>query len=137
MLKANAVARVDNLEFLADVVPKTTTYTKLVAEKGQFFKPGPQAASQQRDEDGDHVNGETAPANKGFPRQARDIMDLTNNTDDERTNGHSKDELPENGDDVIMADAGHDHAQRDSTESAMDPIQEQLAMEMAGHQNGA
>ena len=35
MLSATAVARIDNLEFLADVIPKTTTYRQFKEKKAR------------------------------------------------------------------------------------------------------
>jgi hypothetical protein len=34
---ANAVARIDQLEFLSDIIPRTTTYKKAVARKEQLL----------------------------------------------------------------------------------------------------
>jgi hypothetical protein len=36
-LKANAVARIDQLEFLSDIIPRTMTYKKAVARREQLL----------------------------------------------------------------------------------------------------
>lgn len=45
---ANAVARLDNLEFLSDVVPRTTTLKKVQAERAKKEATGASRANGQR-----------------------------------------------------------------------------------------
>jgi hypothetical protein len=40
---ANAVARLDTLEFLSDVVPRTTTFKQFAEERGEDYVPGSDA----------------------------------------------------------------------------------------------
>ncbi|RMJ27449.1 Histone-like transcription factor [Aspergillus sp. HF37] len=62
---ATAVSRIDNLEFLADVIPKTTTYKQFKEKKGKdTHDKGPEMEKGQRtlNEDvapGPKVNGES------------------------------------------------------------------------------
>jgi len=129
---ANAIARVDNLEFLTDVVPKTTTYKKLVAEKGADFKPGPQVELKLLSDDmDDDINGE-GPSNTGLPSNVKDLMNLTADEAPIQNGGQTHDrqeQIQRDGDDVIMGEVSH--AQTNGAAPASDPIQEQLAMEMA------
>lgn len=53
MCEAIAVARIDNLEFLSDVVPKTTTNRRLKEEKAQE-----EASTKVRPGSADGVNGD-------------------------------------------------------------------------------
>jgi len=52
---ANAIARIDNLEFLADVVPKTKTYRQVKEEKAQEEAAAKEGASTATN----GVNGES------------------------------------------------------------------------------
>lgn len=40
-MKANAVARIDNLEFLSDVIPRTTTFKEYKEKKARLVGPLP------------------------------------------------------------------------------------------------
>lgn len=40
-IQANAVARIDNLEFLSDVIPRTTTYKEYKERKARLAEPLP------------------------------------------------------------------------------------------------
>jgi hypothetical protein len=101
---------------LTDVVPKTTTYKKLLAEKGPDFKPGPQIPKALADED---VNDE-GPSNVGLPSYGRDVLGLADAPSQNGQQELGRDE------DVVMGEASH------VLGAVSDPIQEQLAMEMAG-----
>lgn len=57
---ATAVSRIDNLEFLADVIPKTTTYKQFKEKKGKDTTvKGPEMEKGQRT-----LNGNAASASK-------------------------------------------------------------------------
>ncbi|KAI4165504.1 MAG: hypothetical protein LQ342_000914 [Letrouitia transgressa] len=49
---ANAVARIDNLEFLSDVIPKTTTYREYKEKKSRIKRPHAPAQNGQTTLDG-------------------------------------------------------------------------------------
>ncbi|KAL8745511.1 MAG: hypothetical protein Q9190_002363 [Brigantiaea leucoxantha] len=49
---ANAVARIDNLEFLSDVIPKTTTYREYKDKKSKSKRPHASLQSGQTTLDG-------------------------------------------------------------------------------------
>lgn len=40
-IEANAVARIDNLEFLSDVIPRTTTFREYKERKARLIEPLP------------------------------------------------------------------------------------------------
>jgi hypothetical protein len=102
----------DNLEFLTDVVPRTTTYKKFVEEKGRNFKPGSniQTSIIEGSKEPAELNGSESPIPS---RQHLSLQDLGMNGTAERH-------------DAMEVD---DHGTEDS--DSHDPIQEQLAMEMA------
>lgn len=112
------MARLDNLEFLTDCIPRTTTYRKFVSERGRTFKPGsnPQTSIVEGPTDSTDVNGngETVPS-----RQHLSMTEL------------GVDEPIDN--DVTMEE---EEPRAPNEELMHDPVQEQLAMEMAGHGNG-
>jgi DNA polymerase epsilon subunit 4 len=112
------VARIDNLEFLADVVPRTTTYRRFVAERGKDFKPGSNAQGTltETSKETNNVNGSEA---SKHTRQHLSMHDLGINGTEEAAD--------EDAMDVEERNVGED-------EEMHDPIQEQLAMEMAGHE---
>jgi hypothetical protein len=121
------VARVDNLEFLADVAPKTTTYKKLLAEKGPDFKPGPQVTPNYAAPDSEDEGIGEGPSNSNTKDEAAHFVS--------KQNGppilHQANETQKDGEDVVMVEAGNEQTNR--AMALDDPIQEQLAMEMAGH----
>ncbi|TKA55876.1 hypothetical protein B0A55_12539 [Friedmanniomyces simplex] len=85
---ANAVARVENLEFLADVVPKTTTF-KAVKQKqakdGNSAAPNGGLANGQGTLDG-HLGGAQARSEaRATNCAAHDKMDVTVDEDKEAT----------------------------------------------------
>jgi len=120
---ANAVARLDNLEFLTDVIPRTTTYRKFTQERGKNFKPST-AAPASTDETNGMGNGVDVNGH-GSPSTSRQHLSL-------QALGIDEEQPPsrEAGDDVVMRDGYGSQA------VLHDPIQEQLAMEMDNEVNG-
>jgi hypothetical protein len=77
---ANAVARLDTLEFLSDVVPRTTTFKQYTEERGEDYVPGsdlqaptPEALKAMREE---QAAAEAESAVAGPSRQPRVVFEL-------------------------------------------------------------
>jgi hypothetical protein len=122
-----------------------------VQEKGKDVKPGPQALAQTNDEDelqGGHgrSNGESSgPKITGLPNDLKDIMDMT--TDHAPMGGaahlnghlahHERIPVPDVQGDVSMGEAPQNGADEGHSLSTItvDPVQEQLEMEMSGMQH--
>lgn len=90
MRVANAVARIDNLEFLADVVPRTMTYKAFKEKKAA-------KESMSKSETSQLTNGQRTLEQMSRPEQGQDDTDVDmNGTEDghtppEDTNGHAYD----------------------------------------------
>ncbi|KAL8719121.1 MAG: hypothetical protein Q9225_003833 [Loekoesia sp. 1 TL-2023] len=61
---ASAVSRIDNLEFLADVIPKTTTYREYKEKKAKTVKPNARLSSGQT----------TLDNSRALPSRPADVM---------------------------------------------------------------
>lgn len=74
---ATAVSRIDNLEFLADVIPKTTTYKQFKEKRAR------EAAREAAMEKGQRtLNGHTAVENgTGRPSTGPSLLEITANGD--------------------------------------------------------
>ena len=86
MLIANAVARIDNLEFLADVVPKTVTYREFKQQK---------AARAARKQEMLQSGQTTLDASRPAPKAPAEIVEVDDRNPDEQlavaeteVNGH-------------------------------------------------
>ncbi|KAF2816446.1 uncharacterized protein BDZ99DRAFT_458318 [Mytilinidion resinicola] len=119
---ASAVARVDNLDFLADVVPKTMPYKK--------FKEQKAAKAAAEEAEASMLNGESSAAGSKTP------VNGTNGTADSSSdarNGHEKGDDDEGDSDVMEVDRPEPSNPRGDDEAAV-----QLEMEMRGPKvNGA
>jgi DNA polymerase epsilon subunit 4 len=123
---ANAVSRIDNLEFLSDVIPRTTTYKKFVEQRGKNFKPGDSVSATKA-----AAGGQTELSfMSGGSKPHVDILHPA-----EGTNGKGNSTEPE-----VIEDDGEDEDEMDVDEeykasggAIEDDIQEQLAMEMGHH----
>jgi hypothetical protein len=107
-----------------------------VAEKGPDFKPGPQITPTLVPEESEDENGNgEGPSNAGLPSNVKDLMDpATGDASNQNGDGQNHGETQvaqRDGEDVVMGEASHEQTNGAAPES--DPIQEQLAMEMAGH----
>jgi hypothetical protein len=73
------VSRIDNLEFLSDVVPRTTTYKKYVEQRGMNFKPGDSVSEERAKAAGlVEVNGASQvsrPSHESTPRPQEEPVD--------------------------------------------------------------
>ncbi|KKZ60112.1 hypothetical protein EMCG_05137 [[Emmonsia] crescens] len=75
---ATAVARIDNLEFLADVIPKTTTYKQFKETRAKETANGASVSKSQRT-----LNGARVRANGATTRERREdsMLDLNGQGD--------------------------------------------------------
>lgn len=83
LLLATAVSRVDNLEFLADVIPKTTTYKQFKAKENKNNRAGVQKGQKT-------LNGKK----QSEPRSNKGIEHMLNAT---TTNGDKPPAKPSGG----------------------------------------
>jgi DNA polymerase epsilon subunit 4 len=135
---ANAVARLDNLEFLSDVVPRTTTFKKYVNERGKDYRPG---ISAHQTGELSHSQVEERPSSNPAPfGNQRKLVSRPggslhlNGTEGGMRQSNASllaEPLPEpemDQSDAMLIDER-------SVSLSHDPVQEQLAMEMerAGH----
>ncbi|KAF2672243.1 histone-fold-containing protein [Microthyrium microscopicum] len=139
---ANAVSRIDNLEFLSDVVPRTTTFKKFVEQRGKNFKPGESSIATKS-------TAADVPESRSGPSQpSRHInilhpeIDETRPAGDDGTipsrsgtlgNGHLEgDEMDVDVEPVQASTGAYQEAEYE------DPVGQQLEMEMGRHgANGA
>ncbi|KAF2497023.1 hypothetical protein BU16DRAFT_526075 [Lophium mytilinum] len=114
---ASAVARVDNLDFLADVVPKTMPYKK--------FKEQKAAKAAAEEAEASVLNGESSAA--GSSKTPVNGTNGTTGSGSDTRNGHEKG-VDEDGDsDVMEVDRPNPANPRGD-----DPAAVQLEMEMRG-----
>ena len=73
--KANAVARIDNLEFLGDVVPKTVTFREFKQQK---------AARAARKQELLQNGQTTLDASRTVPKRAEEIVEMEERSNDEQ-----------------------------------------------------
>lgn len=81
-LTANAVSRVENLEFLSDVVPRTTTLKQHKQKVAKEAAAAPATSNGQATIDG-HLGGKERATANGAADDAMDV-DSPNNSEGER-----------------------------------------------------
>jgi len=112
---ANAVARHDNLEFLSDVVPRTTTYRKYIEQRGVGFRPGDPIRAEKAKAAGHEEAGIPRPVQSSIPRNL--------------LNPAEEDARPAMEPSTVAGGEEMDVDEQD------DSVQEQLAMEMSSSFN--